>query len=154
MRNTNGVEVLMPQLGTGRQCDESGGWVRSPVWSLVSRKDLRGIRKLELAFDSRALRTVCESEAEARRELGTAMADILKRRLADLRAATSVRDLVAGNPRVGPDGQIMLLDLADGYRLVIKANHINNPLTGTAGLDWEQVTRVKIIRIEGENDER
>jgi hypothetical protein len=109
---------------------------------------------LELAFDSRALRTVCESEAEARRELGTAMADILKRRLADLRAATSVRDLVAGNPRVGPDGQIMLLDLADGYRLVIKANHINNPLTGTAGLDWEQVTRVKIIRIEGENDER
>jgi hypothetical protein len=48
---------------------------------------------LELAFETKLLREICESEQKARQELGIKVAEALKRRLADLRAATSVEDL-------------------------------------------------------------
>ena len=49
---------------------------------------------MELAFSTKALRAVCESEERAVRELGVDLASILKRRLADLRAAGNATDLV------------------------------------------------------------
>lgn len=108
---------------------------------------------MELAFDSRQLRTICESEAHARGELGAAVAEMLKHRLADLRAATSVRDLVAGRPRLleGTSDLCMALDLCAGYRVVFCANHPQNPVMATGGLDWLRVSRVKIMRIEKDN---
>ena len=82
-------------------------------------------------------------------ELGTRVAEFLKRRLADLRAATSVDDLVAGRPRAleGTD-QLMVVDLCDGHRMVFCANHPKNPMTESGELDWARVSRVKILRIE------
>ena len=53
---------------------------------------------MELAFESRWLRTVCENEADADRELGLAVAETLRHRLADLLAATSIDDILAGKP--------------------------------------------------------
>lgn len=105
---------------------------------------------MELAFNSKSLRTICESERQAKLELGDAVAEILKHRLADLRAATSVKDLVAGRPRVldGAALQQMVVDLRDGYRIVFTANHTKNPMTETGDLDWERVSRIKILRIE------
>jgi len=105
---------------------------------------------LQLAFESKLLRTICENESEATRELGATAAGILKHRLADLQAATSVKDLIAGRPRVlkGPDCEYMAVDLCDGYRMVFTANHPNNPVTKTNDLDWSRVTRIKILRIE------
>lgn len=112
--------------------------------------DSEGARILELAFESRSLRTLCESEAHAKRELGEAVAEILKRRLADLRAATSVNDLLAGRPRVldGTERHHMAVDLPDGYRIVFSANHSNNPVTDAGGPDWARISRIKILRVE------
>lgn len=78
------------------------------------------------------------------------MAEILKRRLADLRAATSIEDLLAGQPREldGSDGQHMVIDLRDGYRIIFCANHPKNPITENGDLDWAKVSRVKILQIE------
>jgi proteic killer suppression protein len=75
---------------------------------------------LELAFDSKSLRTTCENESQAKLELGATVAEILKHRLADLRAARSVKDLVAGRSRaVGSAGsQHMAVDLCNGYSIV------------------------------------
>lgn len=108
---------------------------------------------MELAFDDKSLRTLCESEAHARRELGSEVAEVLKRRLADLRAATSVKDLVAGQPRQlhHADHQYMAVDLCDGYCIVYGANHSSNPITETGDLDWTRVSRVKILRIESDH---
>jgi hypothetical protein len=105
---------------------------------------------LELAFDSRALRTICESEAQAKDKYGTAVAEILKHRLADLCAATSIKDLLVGQPRSmeGTDGLWMVLDLCKGYRMAFCANHPKNPLTETGQIDWAKVSRVKIMQIE------
>jgi hypothetical protein len=106
---------------------------------------------LELAFESMALRTICEKEVEAKRELGDTVAEFLKHLLSDLRAAKSVTDLVAGRPRIGDDQSHMVVDLGESHRLVIKANHTYNPLTSSNDLDWGKVTRVKIMRIESED---
>jgi hypothetical protein len=105
---------------------------------------------LEIAFDSKHLRTICESEAHAKDELGVTVAEMLKHRLADLRAAISIRDLVAGRPRLleGTGDLCMTLDLSEGYRMVFCANHPKNPVATTGGLDWLRVSRVKIMRIE------
>ncbi len=103
---------------------------------------------MQLAFDSKELREICESDSQARLDLGDAVAEMLKHRLADMRAAKSAKDLVAGKPRTHPDSQHMLIDLSDGYTIVFKANHTNNPLTEAGDLDWAKVTRIKILRID------
>lgn len=84
------------------------------------------------------------------------MAEVLKHRLADLRAATSVNDLVAGRPRLREraDTQHFVVDLCDGHRIVLAANHPKNPLTPTGALNWAKVSRIKVLRIERDDDEQ
>ncbi len=106
---------------------------------------------MELAFDSSSLRATCENEAQARGELGDTVAEMLKHRLGDLRAAASSKDLLAGKPRVSADGQHMIVDVGDTHRIVFKANHIKCPMKNTKEVDWERVSRIKIVRIEGDN---
>lgn len=103
---------------------------------------------MELAFDSKPLRALCENEAQAKLELGSTVAEALKHRLADLQAATSVKDLVVGRPRIGDDGKQMIIDLCSGHRMVFEANHIKNPKAKTGDVDWERVNRIKVLRIE------
>jgi toxin HigB-1 len=105
---------------------------------------------LQLAFESKYLRTICEDEVQAKIEVGETVAKTLKHRLADLRAATSVKDLVAGKPRLlpAPEANNMAVDLCEGRRLVFSANHVNNPTGREDNLDWSRVTRIKILRIE------
>ena len=115
---------------------------------------MEGSARLVLAFDSKSLRTICESEAHAKHELGPAVAEVLKHRLADLRAATSVEDLVVGRPRQldGADDEHMVVDLCDGHRLVFCANQLNKPVTESGKLDWQMVSRIKILKIDSDHD--
>jgi hypothetical protein len=105
---------------------------------------------LELAFDSKSLRTLCESEAIATRQLGPEVAEAVKHRLADLRAATSVKDLVAGRLHKldGTDSRYMVVDLCNDYQMIFCANHPKNPMTKSGELDWAKICRIKILRIE------
>ncbi len=104
---------------------------------------------MELAFDSRALRTICESETIARRNLGTKVAEILKHRLGDLRAATSINEVIVGEPRLlDAANEQMVIDLFDGYQIIFSANHPKKPVLGDGALDWTKVSRVKILRID------
>ena len=106
---------------------------------------------MELAFESLSLRATCESETQARVELGEAVAEILKHRLADMRAAASTRDLLVGKPRVDAGGHHMIIDVGDSYRIVFKANHVKCPMTENNEVDWARVNRIKILRIESNN---
>ncbi len=105
---------------------------------------------MELAFDKKSLREVCENEDKAKRDLGVRVAERLKRRLADLRAATCVKDLVAGQPREldGADHRHITIDLCEDYRIVFCANHTATPMLESGDVDWSRVSRVKILRIE------
>lgn len=110
---------------------------------------------MEIAFDTQRIRSFCESGGLATEEWGAEVAQALKHRLADLRAATSVKDLVVGQPRVldgEADRKYMYLDLCNGYRMVFSANHPTPPMTDSGNLDWAKVSRVKISRIERIDD--
>jgi hypothetical protein len=104
---------------------------------------------MELAFETPRLRHVCESDTEARKHFPQCMAEALQDRLADLRAATSAADLVAGRPSMDgrPPGQIRF-GLEGGYELVCTANHPRPPVTDGGLVDFSRVRRVKVLRIE------
>ena len=106
---------------------------------------------LEIAFESKELRDICEVEAEAKGRLGENPAEMLRHRLADMDAATSPKDLLAGQPRLSQNGQVMLIDLCEGYRIVIAPNHPYSPTTFARGLDWEKVRSIRILRIESDH---
>jgi hypothetical protein len=109
---------------------------------------------LELAFDSEFLRTICECEAYARLQLGPTVAEVLKHRLADLRASKSVADLVAGSPRFlnsTIDHKYMSIDVSDGYVIVFCANHTKQPVSTDGKFEWINVSRIKILKIERKN---
>ena len=107
---------------------------------------------MRLAFDSRELRTIFEIDAEGRRALGQAGAEVLKRRLADLRAADSVQDLLAGSPRIieGRGEPHLAMDLADGYVMRLVPTHPRVAPGPRLGDDWTLVRRLKIISINKE----
>ena len=84
-------------------------------------------------------------------EMGRKLADLGEGRLADMDAATSPKDLLAGGPRLGQDRQTMVVDLCQGYRIVFTANHSDNPTTTDGHLDWPKVRRIRILRIEREH---
>ena len=109
---------------------------------------------MEIAFESRHLRTICESQVDAQGELGARVAKTLQRRVADLRAAVSIYDLVAGNCRLldRKSDQFVVIDLCDSSNIVLQANHPKNPLTKEGKPDWNVVRRVKIIQIGSNND--
>jgi hypothetical protein len=114
--------------------------------------DLSRHEALELAFHSKPLRTICESETEATHEFGEAVAAVLRHRLADLCAAKSPNDLPVGRPRaLTSDPTKMCLDLCDRYVMTFCANHPNNPQTSSGLPDWEKVSRIKILEIAREN---
>jgi hypothetical protein len=76
------------------------------------------------------------------------VAEDLKRRLADLRAAESVRDLVASPPTQLEDPMELSIPMANGFRLILRSNHLDSPMLDSGSVDWSAVERVKIMRVE------
>jgi|ERR1035441_76797 hypothetical protein len=103
---------------------------------------------MELAFETPGLRSVCESDVEARKCLPEGTAEELQDRLADMRAAASVSDLVAGAPSVDvrPPGRIRFA-LDGGYELVCVCNHPRPPMTDDGLVDFGRIRRVKVVTI-------
>ena len=104
---------------------------------------------MEIAFESIHLRTICENEIEADKELGSTVGEMLRHRLADIRAAVSVEDLVVGKPlfvNQGPE-QHLFVELCNGHKVVLIANHILNPTNESGEIDWKKVNRLKVTHI-------
>ena len=79
------------------------------------------------------------------------------RRLADLRSAVSICELIdlgIGNCRmeISGDGERVLVDISQGYYMVLAANHPRNPVTPEGSLYWKAITRVKIIQIRSDHE--
>ncbi len=109
----------------------------------------RGLRILYLAFGSKQLREICEYEQCASEKLGIEVSDSLKERLADLMAAQSPRDLVAGSPRSirCRNHEFMVVDLCQGCQVTFVANHPVNPVDDSGAIEWSRVSRVRIINV-------
>ena len=104
---------------------------------------------IEIAFQSRALRAICESPARAKRELGEAASKALRRVLADMNAAETVAELF--EMQLGIDacsqGPAMLrLRLSEELCLYCNPNQ-QRVSKLRAEIDWAQVTRLKVVSI-------
>jgi hypothetical protein len=92
------------------------------------------------------IRSLCENSSKAAEMYGESASAFLRDRLADLRAATTIDDLVAGSIAFH-DSQALSLELYDGYKLILEANHSSNPKTGDGKTDWQNVRRLKVMEI-------
>ena len=102
---------------------------------------------MEVAFRTKRLRTICEDEEEASRSLDLAVVDQLVSRLADLRAADSLADLIAGNPVLSDDQTTVTIDLTKGYAIQLQVNHHALPIDSDGKLQRENVRRFQVIDI-------
>jgi plasmid maintenance system killer protein len=141
MKPSLGMDFLALPLNTGMPQPRFTSHIVRVVDRLIA---------VEIAFAKKSLRQLCENERRARRSLGATVAERLKRRLADLRAANCVQDLVAGRPRelAGTRAGQIAVELGDGFQLIFSANHSVPPLLDGVRLDWSKVNRVKIVSIE------
>lgn len=103
---------------------------------------------MELSFRTRELRSICEDKEAAARLYDAAMVRALHARLADLRAADSLKDLVAGHPRLTSDPPTLSMDVTPGCYLVCRANHPRARETADDDFDWDLVRRLQVIEIK------
>jgi proteic killer suppression protein len=104
---------------------------------------------LEISFQSEELLNLCIDESIADERLGTAVAESLRNRLSDIRAADSIHELLAGRPQAVRFGD------QDGYRLEIEAgtwlivvpNHIKPRADVDGRPDWGSVRRVCVVAV-------
>ncbi|NHA68642.1 hypothetical protein [Phycicoccus flavus] len=104
---------------------------------------------MELAFQTRRLRTACEEPMEAAKHYPPLVVASLIRRVADIRAADSPLSLVAGSPSLATSGDPQVeIRLASDYILIGVANHQTCPVRQDGEIDWDRVRRLKIVGIE------
>jgi len=109
---------------------------------------------LEIEIPDDRLRTLCEQQKAAVRKLGKPCSRKLRTRLADLSAAVNVRELEAGRPHPlkGDRSGQFSLDMQGGIRLVFEPANNPVPHHPDGGIDWNQVTRVRIVFIGDYHD--
>jgi hypothetical protein len=121
-----------------------------PVRNNTDSQHYSCTKELEISFETKELRDLCEDESLAAQELGPIAAEALKRRLADIRAADAIYDVLAGRPLQDKHHGIdcYRFELADNCRLTVIPNHMP-PRNSAAGIpDWERVRRVRVISLE------
>lgn len=103
-----------------------------------------------IAFQTEKLRRICEDDTVATAQLGALVAGALRERLADVRAASTIDELLVGSPRLsGAKGELLTLDLGTGARSVWTANHVPARINEDGLVDWTCTTRVQLTKIEG-----
>lgn len=84
----------------------------------------------------------------ARKKYEPEVVDQLKARLADVRAAKSVFDLLVGGLQFAQGGKTVSVSLTGDHRLLCQVNHVAPPRDERGEVDWTQVSRIKVMAIE------
>jgi toxin HigB-1 len=109
---------------------------------------------MEITFADKKLKKMCEQQAVAQKQLGLPCARKLQSRLADLQAASNVRELIAGRPhplKGDRDGQFAL-DLQGGKRLVFEPADDPIPFGEDGEIDWTKVFKICIVFVGDYHD--
>ncbi len=103
---------------------------------------------MELTFRTRELRTLCQDHDMAVTKMGEPAADVLRTRLADLRAVTYLSEIPAGRPSiVDADPPQLHFELRAGWLLQMAVGHADVPRTEQGELDQSRVRRAQVLRI-------
>jgi toxin HigB-1 len=102
---------------------------------------------LVVAFENKDLRLACENEDIAIEKYGSTK---LQDRLADIFAASTVRDLPVGLPEETEFETLPAykIDIENGLVMFFLPNHVKTPCLQDGQVDWDKVNRVKIIAIQ------
>ena len=105
---------------------------------------------MEIAFRKKMLRGVCLNGDAMDERYGPERAALLRRCLADLRAAATLGEvpLVAKEPASGSFGSQMSLGLGKGVRILVSAGHKKPPSLPGGAIDWPRVERILIERVD------
>jgi proteic killer suppression protein len=104
---------------------------------------------LDIVFKTSKLRKQCNSFNKARRSFGDSGAKKLMQRLAEIRAAENLQQLMRlpaprCHPLTGDLGGLFSVDLDHPYRLLFEPAHEPLPVDEDGSLDYSRVTRVRI----------
>lgn len=110
---------------------------------------------MKISFKSKKLQKMFSENDKLQKKYGNIRAKKIRLRMSELRAAHSLVDFWP--PKSGPSrcheltgdrsGQLSV-DLDHPYRLVFSPDHDPVPERDDGGLDWSQITSIKIIEVE------
>ena len=111
------------------------------------------LNRVELAFATTRLRSICENRRAAKTALGEDAARELATRLADFFASTNVAELtdLFGDDIIERPPSERSLRLQTGYNLVFRSGHVTSPVDADGATDWTRVTRVQVVALEPSN---
>lgn len=107
---------------------------------------------MDILFGSRKLEKTCTSGVDAVKVYGPQGARVLRRRLDDIRAASTLAILgklpqARCHELVGDRKGQLAVDLNHPYRLIFEPANHPLPVNLHGGLDWERVTAITIIEV-------
>lgn len=107
-------------------------------------------RTVEISFETKALRDMCEIESLAIDAIGAPAAEALKRRLSDIRAAAAINEVLAGRPQTVTANGVACRQFHLSTELVLRVvpNHVKPRLAADGAPDWERIRRVRVISVE------
>jgi len=111
---------------------------------------------LDIVFGSKKFKKECNDQKLLIKSYGEVMAKRIGRRLADLRAADNLETMRYLPGRChelrGSRAYSLSLDLEHPYRLIFEPEHEPLPRKADGGLNWSQVTVIRIIGVEDTHD--
>jgi hypothetical protein len=108
----------------------------------------------EIAFRTKALRAICLSKDKIDKRYGAERGAMLRRLLADMRAAECLGDvpLCEVSDKGDREEGDATISVGKGLMLIVTANHRNPPRTKTGSIDWFNVGRILVEQIRYEHD--
>lgn len=105
---------------------------------------------MEIAFRTKTLRGVCLNGDAMDERYGPERAALLRRCLADLRAAATPGEVPLFATEAGANtfGSVVSLDLGKGVSIKVSAGHKKPPRLPGGAIDWPRVERVLIERVD------
>lgn len=110
---------------------------------------------MELSFITKPIRDICERKKQATDVFRPECVQLLHDALAELRAAPTVGDVADWNGRMVPRNKSdrLVFHFAQSVKIEFKANHVRNPMEANGNLAWENVSSIKILKVEIKNAE-
>jgi len=109
---------------------------------------------MDIFFAEGKLQKLCEQQSSAQKKLGEVCARKLRSRLADLRAAESVKDIASGRPHPlkGDRAGEFALNLEGAKRLVFKPASDPIPYREDRSIDWFKISSIYIVFVGDYHD--
>lgn len=100
---------------------------------------------IELSFADTGLRDTCENIAKANRIFGRHLAEKVYSRLLDLKACKTLKEFPF---QIYDHDNEKYISIDSKYKIFFTHNHIQPPKKNEIDIDWDDVRRIKILRIE------